>query len=58
MSLLLTRHVDQYRIDARHWLRVGRERLRTRRCEPFADQLAMKPIMLDHQYPLHRWLPL
>jgi len=58
MSLLLTRHVDQYRIDVRHWLRFGGERLRTRRCEPFADQLAMKPIMLDHQYPFHRWLPL
>lgn len=57
MSLLLTRHVDQYRIDVRHWLRRGGKRLRARRCEPFADQLAMKPIMLDHQYPFHRWLP-
>jgi len=56
MSLLLTRHVDQYRIDVRHPLR-GRlrpHRLGSGGREPFADQLTVKPIMLHDQHPLHR----
>jgi hypothetical protein len=58
MSLLLTRHVDQYRIDVRHRVR---ESARPHRqgaggCEPLADQLTMKPIMLHDQYALHGWL--
>ena len=58
MSLLLTRHVDQYRID----VRPGREsrrrdRLGTRRREPLADELTVKPIMLHDQHPLHGRLP-
>ena len=55
MSLLLTRHVDQYRIDVRHPLRgrPGPERLGTRRREPLADQLTVKPIMLHDQYAPH-----
>ena len=55
MSLLLTRHVDQYRIDVRHpllWY-FGPDRLRTTGCQPFADQLTVKPIMLHDQYALH-----
>jgi len=57
MSLLLTRHVDQYRIDVRHGLRSGGDRLCTGRGEPLTDQLTMKPIMLDDQHALHGWLP-
>jgi hypothetical protein len=55
MSLLLTRHVDQYRIDVRHpqRARVRPDRLGTRGREPLADQLTVKPIMLDDQYALH-----
>jgi hypothetical protein len=55
MSLLLTRHVDQYRIDVRHRVR---ESARPHRQgaggrEPLADQLTVKPIMLHDQYALH-----
>ena len=57
MSVLLTRHVDQYRIDVRHGLRSGGDRLCTGRREPLTDQLTMKPIMLDDQHALHGWLP-
>jgi len=55
MSLLLTRHVDQYRIDVRHPLRVRLrpDRLGTGGREPFADQLTVKPIMLHDQYAPH-----
>ena len=59
MSLLLTRHVDQYRIDVCHWLRwcPRPDRLCAGRCEPLTDQLTVKPIMFDDQHPLHGWLP-
>jgi hypothetical protein len=30
--------------------------LRTRRREPLADQLPVKPITLDHQDAFHGWL--
>jgi hypothetical protein len=55
MSLLLTRHVDQYRIDVRQgvWRRFGPDRLRSGRSQPLADQLTVKTIMLDDQYALH-----
>ena len=55
MSLLLTHHVDQYRIDVRRPERESRrrERLGTRRGEPLADELTVKPIMLHDQHALH-----
>ena len=55
MSLLLTRHVDQYRIDVRHplWPCLGPDRLRAAGREPLADQLTMKPIMLHDQHAFH-----
>jgi hypothetical protein len=56
MSLLLTRHVDEYRIDVHHGLRFRPDRLCVGRCEPLTDQLTMKPIMLDDQHALHGWL--
>lgn len=55
MSLLLTRHIDQYRIDIRYPLR-GSPRpdcLGTGRREPLTDQLTVKPIMLHDQHTLH-----
>jgi len=59
MSLLLTCHVDHYRIDVVHRLRrgFGPNRLHAGRGEPFTDQLAMQPIMLHDQHTLHGWLP-
>lgn len=59
MSLLLTRHVDQYRIDVRRPVRGSHRRdcLGTRRREPLADELTVKPIMLHDQHPLHGRLP-
>ena len=59
MSLLLTRHVDQYRINV---LRGGHGVFRpyhvcAGRLEPFADQLTVKIIMLDDQHPFHRQPP-
>jgi hypothetical protein len=58
MSLLLTRHVDQYRIDVRHPLRgcFRPDRFGTGSREPLADQLTVETIMIDHQNPLHGWL--
>jgi hypothetical protein len=55
MSLLLTRHVDQYRIDVRHPVQrcFGPDRLGTGRGQPLADQLTVKTIMLHDQYALH-----
>jgi len=55
MSLLLTGHIDQYRIDIRHRLRrgFGPDRLGSGRRQPFADQLAVQPIMLHDQNALH-----
>jgi len=55
MSLLLTRHVDQYRIDVRHPVpgSLRPDCLGTGRREPLADQLTVKPIMLDDQHALH-----
>jgi hypothetical protein len=60
MSLLLTRHVDKYRIDVRRGGSGGLrpDRLSATRLEPLADQFAVKPITLDDQYALHRWHPL
>ncbi len=58
MSLLLTRHVDQYRIDLRHSLLggLGPDCLGTGGCEPLPDQLAVKPIMLHDEDAFHGWL--
>ena len=55
MSLLLTRHVDQYRIDVcpSDPGGVRPEGLGTAGCEPFADQLTVKPITLDDEHALH-----
>ena len=55
MSLLLTRHVDQYRINVR---RRGDGALRPHRLgpaglQPLADQLTVQTVRLDHQHPLH-----
>jgi hypothetical protein len=57
MSLLLTRHVDEYRIDVRHRVRGSPrpDRQGTSRREPFADELTVKPIMLHDQHALHGW---
>jgi len=59
MSLLLTRHVDKYRIDVRRERPAGLrpDGLRATRFEPLADQIAVQPITLDDQYALHRWHP-
>ena len=55
MSLLLTRYVDQYRIDVRHPVpgSLRPDCLGTGRREPLADQLTVKAIMLHDQYALH-----
>jgi len=55
MSLLLTCHVDQYRIDVDQPFRLcfRPDRLGTGGREPFADQLTVKPIMLHDQYAPH-----
>jgi len=55
MSLLLTRYVDQYRINpAGSGYRSFRpEHLGTSGLQPLADQLAVQTVMLDHQHPLH-----
>lgn len=58
MSLLLTRHVHQYRIDVRRYVRraVRPYGLRPGRFEPLADQLTVQIIMLDDQHALHGYL--
>ena len=55
MSLLLTRHVDQYGIDVRRRARrtVGVQCLRAAFREPLADQVPVKTITLDDQDALH-----
>ena len=59
MSLLLTRHVDQYCIDIRH--RTGAafdvDRLRAALLQPFADKVAVKTITLGHKHALHEGCP-
>jgi hypothetical protein len=59
MSLLLTRHIDEYRIDVRRGVRarLRGDDLRTGRLEPLADQLTVKIIMLHHQHALHGRCP-
>jgi hypothetical protein len=49
MSLLLTRHVDEYCVNIGHCPRgaLGIYRL------PFANKAAVKTITLDHEHPLH-----
>jgi hypothetical protein len=58
MSLLLTHHVNQNRIDLRPRVRSGLrpDGLGTARLEPFADQVAVKTITLDDQHASHGWL--
>jgi hypothetical protein len=55
MSLLLTRHIDEYCINIRRRVRarLGADSLRPGRLEPLADQLTVKIIMLHHQHALH-----
>lgn len=55
MSLLLTRHVDQYGVDIRKrpGRRVGDQRLRPTLFEPLADQVSVKTITLDDENALH-----
>jgi hypothetical protein len=57
MSLLLTRHIDKYRIDlrGRHPGRGRVDGLRPAGLEPLADQIAVETITLDDQYALHGW---
>jgi len=61
MSLLLTVHIHQERIDVIRRTRggLGRNRLSAARLEPLPDQLAVQAVRLDHQYLLHgglrRW---
>jgi hypothetical protein len=59
MSLLLTRHVDQYCIDICRSVRPapGPDDLRAPRPEPFADQLPVQTITLDDQHAFHGLLP-
>ena len=60
MSLLLTRHVDQYRIDVRRQRHVARrpgDGLSAAGLEPLADEVTVKTIMLDHQDALHAPAP-
>ena len=56
MGLLLTRHVDEDRIHVRSGVRcaVLDEHLHAALAEPFADQLALQTITLNHQYAPHR----
>jgi hypothetical protein len=55
MSLLLTRHVDQYGVDIRKCVRrrVRVERQRPALLEPLANQVPMKTITLDDENALH-----
>jgi len=59
MSLLLTRHVNQYCIHRRRSARRGLrpDGLGAARLEPFADQLTVKTITLDDQHAFHGWPP-
>ena len=60
MSLLLTRHIDQYRIDVhlrRHIPRGPADGLGAARLEPLTDEVTVKTIMLDHQHALHAPTP-
>ena len=59
MSLLLTRDVDQNCIDVRRSLRrgIGIDGLQSALLEPFADEIAVKTIMLDDQHALHGRAP-
>jgi len=58
MSLLLTRHVDQYRIDIRRDLGSLRAHGHDATLpEPLTDQLPVKRVRLDDEHPLHRPLP-
>ena len=59
MGLLLTRHVDEYRIDVRRGdpRRLRPDGLGATCLEPLADQFAVKRITLDDLYALHRCHP-
>ena len=59
MSLLLTRHVDQYRIDvpALGSGRLRPQRFGTARGEPLADQFPQQTITLADQHAPHGWRP-
>ena len=58
MSLLLTRHVHQYRIDVPRDFRgaLRPHHLGAGRLEPLADQLTVQIIMLDDQHAFHGYL--
>ena len=55
MSLLLTRHVDQYcvNIGQSPACAVGIYRLRAALLEPFADEVAVQTITLGHEHAFH-----
>jgi len=55
MSLLLTRHVDQYRIDVCRSDAGGRRPhgLGAPVLQPLADELPVKTITLDDEHALH-----
>jgi hypothetical protein len=55
MSLLLTRHVNEYCVNIGHCPRgaLGIYRLRAALLQPFADKAAVKTITLDHEHTLH-----
>jgi hypothetical protein len=60
MRLLLTRHVDQYRIDVRREGLIARraaDGLGTDSREPLTDEVTVKTIMLDHQHAPHLTTP-
>lgn len=59
MSLLLTRHVDEYGIDIRRRGSrvVGIHRLHSTLLEPLTNEIAVKTITLDDQHAPHGCTP-
>lgn len=55
MSLLLTRHVDEYCVNIGHGhdSAIGIHRLRATLLEPLANEVTVKTITLDHEHALH-----
>ncbi len=55
MSLLLTRHVEDYGIDSRLRLRqpIGRDCLGAASAEPLEDEFTMERVVLHHQHTFH-----
>jgi hypothetical protein len=55
MSLLLTRHVNEYCVNIGQGPRgtLGVYRLCAALLQPFANEVAVKTITLDHEHALH-----